>query len=188
MAAAEAPPDPPEQPGAVSQALIGGQGTGARLRGTRGLSARPWPLPHPARGRASPERDAAAWVEPAGPGAHLLPGLPRPQRPDRPPAGQGRAESVKRLAGAREPAKPGWVGASGYRRDRRRPLTAPCLPPYRPPAPAGSAFFGPNRQYVRWDTGLHEVFVQAVDELGGAHAGTRVRRRQPGGPLGHIPV
>ena len=36
---------------------------------------------------------------------------------------------------------------------------------------ADAAFFGPARQYVRWDTGLHEVFEAAVESLGGAHAG-----------------
>ena len=37
--------------------------------------------------------------------------------------------------------------------------------------PVESAFFGPAKQYVRWDTGLHTMFEQVVNALGGAHVG-----------------
>ncbi len=54
---------------------------------------------------------------------------------------------------------------------RLPPICLHVLQPFATCLSADSAFFGPSKQYVRWDTGLHEVFEQAVEELGGPHAG-----------------
>ena len=68
----------------------------------------------------------------------------------------------------------GLPGRPARCRGSQEGAAAVCKPPRSPGPPlAESAFFGPAKQYVRWDTGLHEVFVAAVEELGGAHAGAR---------------
>ncbi len=70
-------------------------------------------------------------------------------------------------------ALPARAAASGSSQPHVAAGTRPSqrVRPALPLSRADSAFFGPAKQYVRWDTGLHEVFVAAVEELGGAHAG-----------------
>lgn len=158
MAAAEGPAGPvggAEVPGAVSQALIGECGQCPRAACCRRrFGCLPWAWGRMGRTQMHVAR-ATGCADPPRLSAQNWP-LP-----------------FCTLAAAPRPAS-GWARASRRRRQGCRPAAAQrCRsPPQLSTAPAAdSAFFGPTNQYVRWDTGLHEVFVMAVDELGGAHAG-----------------